>query len=74
MQVSPQTFVSKLAKAKHSHLPSHGFDRVPVPTPDEIRERCLAIQREWTPWEEMDRRRHRAVCEVPQVKVGRLSR
>ena len=38
--------------------------RVPDPTPEEIRERCLEIQREWTPLERFRRSGYREVGRV----------
>lgn len=52
--------------------PGGKYGAVPDPTPEEIRQRCAEIQREWSPEEEYRRRAHRPETgwRVPEVRGG----
>lgn len=49
-RVLPQTLQKQLSESRrHPHQqPCDGFERIASPSPEEIRERCEEIQREWS--------------------------
>lgn len=59
---------------RHSDRPDHDEEcLVSPPTPEEIRERCLEIQREWSPRERLKRAGYRhdpTQWRPPVVHVG----